>query len=120
MTRLRVERLNYSGKLPIDGYGPGFFRIDGKVHRGMVAVLPSGVIEWGGTSDTKSILSAVGSVDLLLVGTGGEVRPLPDSFRETLAESSIAVEAMPTPAACRTYNVLLGEGRRVAVALMPV
>ena len=120
MTSLRVERLNFPGKLPIDGYGPGFFRIDGRVHRGMVAVLPSGVIHWGGPSDTKSILTAVGSIDLLVVGTGGTVLPLPNSFREVLVESSIAVEAMPTPAACRTYNVLLGEGRRVAVALMPV
>ena len=117
---MHVKRLNLSGKLPIDGYGPGFFRIDGKVHRGTVAVLPTGVVAWEGTSDTRSILSAVGSVDLLLVGTGGEIRPLPDSFCDALAESSIAVEAMPTPAACRTYNVLLGEGRRVAVALMPV
>ena len=121
MTSLRVERLNFPGKLPIDGYGPGFFRIGGRVHQGMVAVLPSGVTDWGGTSDTKSILTAVvGSIDLLLVGTGDVVLPLPESFREVLMGSSIAVEAMPTPAACRTYNVLLGEGRRVAVALMPV
>ena len=120
MISMRVERLNFPGKLPIDGYGPGFFRIGGNVHRGMVAVLPSGVIDWGGTSDTKSILTAAGGIDLLLVGTGGTVLPLPDSFREALIGSSIAVDAMPTPAACRTYNVLLGEGRRVAVALMPV
>ena len=120
MTSMRVERLDFPGKLPIDGYGPGFFRIGGRVHRGKVAVLPSGVIVWGGTSDTKSILTAVGSLDLLLVGTGGMVLPLPESFREVLAGSAIAVEAMPTPSACRTYNVLLGEGRRVAVALMPV
>lgn len=117
---MRVERLNFTGKLPVDGYGPGFFRIGGEVRRGMVAVLPSGVVDWGGTSDTKSILTAVGSFDLLLVGTGGTVLPLPESFRETLNGSAISVEAMPTPSACRTYNVLLGEGRRVAVALMPV
>lgn len=117
---MHVVRLNFPGKLPVDGYGPGFFRIGGKVHRGMVAVLPSGVIDWGGTSDTESVLTAVGSIDLLLVGTGGTVLPLPVNFLEVLVGSSIAVEAMPTPAACRTYNVLLGEGRRVAVALMPV
>ena len=120
MTLMRAERLNFPGKLPIDGYGPGFFRIGGRVYREMVAVLPSGVIAWGGTSDTESILAAVGSLDLLLVGTGDTVLPLPGSFREVLVEAAIAVEAMPTPSACRTYNVLLGEGRRVAVALMPV
>ena len=86
----------------------------------MVAVLPSGVVDWGGTSDTKSILTAAGSIDLLLVGTGDTALPLPEDFREILIGSAIAVEAMPTPSACRTYNVLLGEGRRVAVALMPV
>jgi len=106
--------------LPIDGYGPGFFRISGEVHKGMVAVLPTGVVGWGGMDDSGEFRAASDQIDLLLVGTGAEAQQLTGHFRNTLTACRIDVEAMPTPAACRTYNVLLAEGRRVAVALMPV
>jgi len=51
---------------------------------------------------------------------GPAIAPLPRPFREALEEAGIGVEPMSSPAACRTYNVLLGEGRRIAAALLPV
>ena len=57
---------------------------------------------------------------VLFVGTGAEIAHAPRAFRDRLEEAGIGVETMATPAACRTYNVLLSEGRRVAVALLPV
>ena len=70
--------------------------------------------------DTGEFRAACDRLDLLLVGTGAEAQQLTGHFRNTLTACRIDVEAMPTPAACRTYKFLLAEGRRVAVALMPV
>ena len=117
---MRLNEISYNDAVPIDRYGTGFFRIGGKRHDGAVMVLPSGVSNWGGYDDTTTILSAVGDVDVLFVGTGAEIAHPPKAFRETLEAAGLGVEAMASPAACRTYNVLLSEGRRVAVALLPV
>jgi uncharacterized protein len=59
-------------------------------------------------------------VDVVFVGTGAQIAHLPQDFRKSLDDAGIGVESMASPAACRTYNVLLSEGRRVAVALIPV
>jgi len=59
-------------------------------------------------------------VDVLCIGTGAETAHVPKPFRAGLEEAGIGVEAMNSPAAARTYNVLISEGRRVAVALLPV
>jgi uncharacterized protein len=57
---------------------------------------------------------------VLLVGLGADIAVIPRAFREALQAVGIGVEPMNTPAACRTYNVLLGEGRRIAAALLPI
>lgn len=74
----------------------------------------------GGYDDTAAPLTLVGRIDVLFVGTGTGIAHVPAAFREALEAQGIGVEAMASPAAARTYNVLLGEGRRVAVALIPV
>ncbi|WP_333713264.1 Mth938-like domain-containing protein [Yoonia sp.] len=117
---MRLNEIRYNDAVPIDSYGPGFFRVGGKRHDSAVLVLPSGVSVWGGFSDTATLLSAVADIDVLFVGTGAEIAHPPKDFREALEEAGIGVETMASPAACRTYNVLLSEGRRVAVALLPV
>ncbi|MCC7320473.1 MAG: Mth938-like domain-containing protein [Rubellimicrobium sp.] len=115
---MQMNEAPRDGRLAVDGYGPGFFRIGGRVHRGAVAVLPSGVLPWGGYGDTAPLAAAAGAVDVLLVGTGAQIAPLPEGFRAALEGAGIAVEFMASPAACRTFNVLLAEGRRVALALI--
>ncbi|WP_322893555.1 MULTISPECIES: Mth938-like domain-containing protein [unclassified Yoonia] len=117
---MRLNEITYSNAVPIDGYGPGFFRIGGKVMRGPVLVFPTGVVAWDGFTDSAAILERAADVDVVLVGTGAEIAHLPVDFREVLEEAGIGFESMASPAACRTYNVLLSEGRRVAVALIPV
>ena len=74
---MRMTEISFAGATPIDGYGPGFFRVAGQVLEGAMCVT-------------------------------------------RLEDAGIGVETMNSPAACRTYNVLLSEGRRVAVALLPV
>ena len=117
---MRLNEVNYGAGSPVDGYGPGFFRIAGQRHEGATLILPGAVETWGGYDDTAVLTAAAEDVDVLLVGTGAEIAHLPPLFRSTLETAGIGVEAMASPQACRTYNVLLGEGRRVAAALIPV
>ena len=117
---MRLNEIDFNDATPIDGYGPGFFRVGGKRIDGPVIVSPNGVAAWGGWDDTAAVLSLQSKVDVVFVGTGAEIAHPPKAFREPLEEAGIGVETMASPAACRTYNVLLSEGRRVAVALLPV
>jgi uncharacterized protein len=118
---MRLTEITYSDARPVEGYGPGFFRIGGQVHRGAIAILPSGGPQpWGGYEDTAVLLAAAGQVDVLFVGTGAEIAPLPAGFRRALEAAGIGVEAMASPTAARSYNVLISEGRRIALALLPV
>ncbi|PZX17592.1 uncharacterized protein LX81_01317 [Palleronia aestuarii] len=116
---MELNEVPFDGLKPIEGYGPGFFRIGGAVHEGAVVVLPGGVSEWGGYGDTATLIRAKGDVDVVLVGTGREIAQVPRAFREALEEAGLGVEVMGSAAACRTYNVLLGEGRRIAAAMLP-
>ncbi len=117
---MRLNEVTFTDARPIDGYGPGFFRVGGEVIGGAALVLPKRAMGWGGYEDTSPILDIRGEVDVLLVGTGAEPAHLPVGFRRRLEEAGLGVESMASPAACRTYNVLLGEGRRVAAAMLPV
>ncbi|WP_299129570.1 Mth938-like domain-containing protein [uncultured Amaricoccus sp.] len=117
---MRVTEVYYPGSPPVEGYGPGFFRVGGAVHTGAVALLPKGPVGWAGLVDPAPILEQAAAIDVLLIGMGAEIRALDRDLRALLEAAGIGVEIMATPPACRTYNVLLGEGRRVAAALLPV
>lgn len=112
----------------IEGYGAGRFRITGEVHEGSVIVFADRVERWGARDltgiDVRELaqrLAAGGSVDLLLLGCGprGTVQA-PPALVTACREVNIAVEAMDTGAACRTWNVLAAEDRRVAAALIAI
>jgi uncharacterized protein len=117
---MRLTEVTYGTAKAIDGYGPGFFRVAGHVLRGPCLITPWDAGPWGGYDDTAAPLSLDGKIDVLFVGTGTDIAPVPQAFRAALEDRGIGVEIMASPTACRTYNVLLGEGRRVAVALIPV
>jgi uncharacterized protein len=117
---MRLTEVTYGSAKAIEGYGPGFFRVAGHVLRGACLITPWDAGPWGGLEDTAAPLSLVGRIDVLFVGTGSEMAHVPLVFRAALEDQGIGVEVMASPTACRTYNVLLGEGRRVAVALLPV
>ena len=115
------------GRHLIDSYGAGGFRFAEMSHRGSILVLPSGILAWDVASaeamDATSLaplLAEADAVELLLVGTGIEVRHLPGALRHRLKEAGIATEVMQTGAAARTYNVLVAERRKVAAALVAV
>ena len=117
---MNLTELTFDGARPFDGYGPGFFRVGGHVFRGAVLVTPWGAADWSGLEDAAAACRLAGRIDVLFVGMGAEIAHVPQTFRDHVEASGIGVEVMNSPAACRTYNVLLSEGRRVAAALLPV
>lgn len=117
---MRLNEITFSNAMPVDGYGPGFFRIGGKVYEGSVLTGPEGPVGWQGLDDDAPLLALAGKVDVLLIGTGAEIAQISPALRSKLEGQQIGAEVMNSPAACRTYNVLLAEGRRIALALLPV
>ena len=117
---MRLTEVTYGTARAIEGYGPGFFRVAGHVLRGPCLITPWDAGPWGGYDDPATPLSLAGKIDVLFVGTGATIAHVPPAFRLALEGQGIGVEIMASPTAARTYNVLLGEGRRVAVALLPV
>ena len=117
---MRMNEVTFDDSRPVDGYGPGFFRVGGEVVQGPVLILPSGVSGWGGYEDAARLTAAAGEVDVLLVGTGAEIAHIPAGLRRMLEGAGLGVEVAASPAACRTFNVLLSEGRRVGLAALPV
>ena len=117
----------YPGRAPIEAYGNGGFRFAGMSHRGSILCLPSGVYAWAaasaeeiGTDSLAPALAEKGTLGLLLLGTGRRQQLPGAEVRRAFDTAGIALEAMDTGAACRTYNVLLAEGRPVGAALLAV
>ncbi len=117
---MRLIEVSYGQALAIESYGPGFFRIGSHVLTGPTLVTPWDAGPWGGLADSAGPLALTGKIDVLILGMGPAIAPLPRAFREAMEAAGIGVEPMNSPAACRTYNVLLGEGRRVAACLLPM
>ena len=122
---MRMNDVVFEGRPAIDGYGGGGFRIGGAVWRGAVLILPDRIAPWRCATPLTAacfaeVVATSRAVDILLVGTGPEIAFLPHAAREALDAAGVACDAMGTPAACRTFNVLLAEERRVAAALLPV
>lgn len=117
---MRMNEVQFDDSKPVDSYGPGFFRIGGEVLNGAVLLLPSGPVLWGGYGDTAALVAAAAEVDVLLLGTGAEIAHPPAELRRTVEAAGLGLEVMASPAACRTYNVLLAEGRRVGAAMLAV
>lgn len=117
---MRLNEVNYRDAQPVDGYGPGFFRIAGAVHQGSVLTHAGGTAGWMGYQDHDRLLALAGKIDVLFIGTGAEIAHIPSDLRSALEDAGIGVEVMNSPAACRTYNVLLSEGRRIALAVLAI
>jgi uncharacterized protein len=117
---MQVTEVNFQGVVPIDGYGPGFFRVSNQVIEGAVLVTAERASQWGGVDDLEPLLALAGEVDVIFLGMGSDIAHAPAELRNQLEALGVGVEVMNSPAACRTYNVLLSEGRRVAAALLPL
>ncbi|CUH76695.1 Mth938-like domain-containing protein [Tropicibacter naphthalenivorans] len=117
---MNLNEVSFSDAVPVDGYGPGFFRVAGEAIEGAMIMAGAKPARWGGLDERDALLALAGQVDVLFVGMGAEIAHLPADLRADLEAAGLGVEVMNSPAACRTYNVLLSEGRRVAIAVLPV
>lgn len=124
-----VTPLIPKGKQVIDGYGDGGFRVSGTRVEGSIIVFPDRLIAWPAATlaevtaallDAVKVAGTAGQVDLLLLGTGQRMAQIDRNLRQELRAAGVVIEVMDTGAACRTYNVLLSEGRKVAAALIAV
>jgi uncharacterized protein len=110
------------GRQVIERYAASGFRVSGAIYLGPVLVFPDRTETWAEAAFTVEGLAPVlahGGVELLLLGFGRRVAPVGVELRSALKAGGIAVEPMDTGAACRTYNMLVAEDRRVAAALLP-
>ncbi|MBC6438357.1 MAG: Mth938-like domain-containing protein [Rhodobacteraceae bacterium] len=117
---MQLNEVRFDNSPPVSGYGPGFFRVGGLVMTGAVLLLPPGPRGWVAAPAAAPIVAAADAIDVLLLGMGAMIAQPPAALRQALEVAGIGAEVMATPAACRTYNVLLAEGRRVGAALLPV
>lgn len=111
----------------IEAYGGGGFRVSGARFAGSVLVRPDRTLAWpvsrhaDVTLESLAALTAEASLlEILLIGCGASNQLLPRALRDGLRDLGIVPEAMDTGAACRTYNVLMAEDRRVAAALLAI
>jgi len=112
---------------PIDGYGQGGFTFAGMSHRGSLLCLPSGIWAWGVTrpehidgAALAPVFAEAADFGLFLIGAGHEPWTVPDALRLEFHRRKLSVEVARTGTAMSTYNILLGEGRRVAAGLIAV
>ena len=115
------------GRQLIQSYGDGRFKISDQTYDRPVIIFPEETVFWdaGDLMDPaldmfQPIIDADPAVDILLVGCGPVTLLIPPAFRDSMKERGIVLEPMDTGAACRTFNVLLSEERRIAAALIPV
>lgn len=111
----------------VESYGGGGFRISGRRFAGSVLVFPGESLAWpvaamSGIDETalRPVAERAGVIEILLVGCGSTIAFLKHDLRAFLKGHGIVADVMDTGAACRTYNVLLAEDRRVAAALIAV
>jgi len=125
--RLAADAPHLPRPAQIEAYGDGGFRFGGMSHRGSLLCFPDGIWAWPVTQVrelTAELLEPVfaraDKLDMFLIGGGRDPFVLPRALRERFRELSLSVDAMPTGSAVSTWNILLGEGRRVGAGLIAV
>jgi uncharacterized protein len=112
---------------PIEAYGKGGFHFADMSHRGSLLCLPEAIWAWPVTrpqdidhAALHRVFAAANGIDTLIIGSGTDVWLAPKALRETLREVGVVLDVMQTGPAIRTYNIMIGERRRVAAALIAV
>lgn len=115
------------GQQIIQRYAGGGFRVSGQTYPGAVIVTPDATQSWPVSTfsglqelDFSLIYDVPSPPDVVLLGTGKSQQFMSPDMRQALRAKGLVIEVMDTGAACRTYNVLMAEGRRVAAALLPI
>ena len=116
-----------AGRQVINAYGNGGFRIAGTAWSGSVLVFPGRTLGWPIRQMSEldfaafaEVTTAEPRVEILLLGCGPSLQFLPRALRAELRQAGLVVDCMDSGAACRTFNVLLAEERRIAAALIAI
>ncbi|MBP2528337.1 uncharacterized protein J3A73_000753 [Rhizobium sp. PvP099] len=124
---IEIREAHFPGRAQIDAYGNGGFRFADMSHRGSILCLPSGIHGWDlgegeplTVSSLYKVLDEASGIEVLLIGTGHNLKPIPAEVKAALKAKGISSDPMSTGAAVRTYNIMLAESRAVAVALIAV
>jgi uncharacterized protein len=122
-----IREQHFPGRAPIDAYGNGGFRFADMSHKGSILCLPSGIYGWDakeGDAFTEElfakVLAEAADIEVLLIGAGQDLVPVPKDLRAQFRDNRISADPMSTGSAVRTFNILLGENRAVAAALIAV
>jgi uncharacterized protein len=112
---------------PIEAYGKGGFAFADMSHRGSLLCLPDAIWAWAVTraadidrASLEKVFAGAQGIDTLIIGTGNDVWLPPADLREALRAVKVVLDPMQTGPAIRTYNIMIGERRRVAAALIAV
>jgi len=124
---IEIRDAHFPGRAPIDAYGNGGFRFADMSHRGSLLCLPTGTYGWDMVEGDaleerffKRVFDEAADIDVLLIGTGFDIRPISPALKARLRGAGIISDAMNTGAAVRTFNVMLSESRAVAAAFVAV
>lgn len=107
------------------GYGTGFVAVNQVRYQKCVVVSPQGVIDWDVSGFDALTVADFGFIErlrpeIVILGTGAAQRFPQPPLARALAATGVGVEIMDSPAACRTYNILAAEGRRVVAAILTI
>jgi uncharacterized protein len=123
----RADAPHLPRSAPIDAYGNGGFAFADMSHRGSLLCLPDAIWAWPVTkpneideASLQRVFAAANGIDTLIIGTGTDVWMPPSQLREALRAVGVVLDVMQTGPAIRTYNIMIGERRRVAAALIAV
>jgi uncharacterized protein len=121
---MKLHLTQSAGNYLITGYGTGWVEINETRYQESLIVLPSKLVtDWqvanfGSLAEAHFERLAQLAPEVVLLGTGDTHRFIHPRLSHTLTEAGIGLECMHTAAACRTYNILMSEGRHVAAALI--
>ena len=121
---MKIERDEAPGRNTFTGYGEGYVEVNRTRHCASLVVAGDRLVTDWPAASLESLsadhLAAIVELapEIVLIGTGSTFRFPEPQLLAPLRSAGIGVEVMDTPAACRTYNILLGEGRNVVAALI--
>ena len=120
---MKLHATGPTGLNTISGYGEGYIAVNGRRYDSNLVVLPEKLIPWAvkgydrlSATDFEFLKNL--DADIVLLGTGARQRFPHPRLTAPLAQAGVGLEVMDVQAACRTYNILVAEERKVAAALL--
>ncbi len=120
---MKLHLMPGAGLQLFSGYGAGYVAINHVRYEKCVVVTPQAVRPWAVGSFESLTAADFGFIaelkpEIVILGTGAQQRFPQSELTRALAASGAGIEVMDSRAACRTYNILAAEGRKVAAAIV--